>query len=138
MTTVGALAGGAKYELINTGDDYKFFARHDGNRTLSPTLTLGTNYFIGTNQVQLNYDVTNSKFYWEWLHMPIYQSGTAIVSTYSKDPTLNTYYNVGKAGGIAWRGFLAYSKGDTSNPFDFWQDKLGFDLSKLCVKWTKI
>ena len=86
LTSVVALAGGAKYELINTGDDYNFFARHDGNRTLSPTLTLGTNYFIGTNQIQLNYDVTNSKFYWEWLHMPIYQAGTAIVSTYGKDP----------------------------------------------------
>ncbi len=125
-----------KYNIEAYDTDLSHFVRTDGKRTLAPTNTAGIEYFIGTSQVELNYSADNSKFFWEYLHFPIYEAGNAIVSTFGLDPNLNKYFNVGKCGGIAFTSLTAYDRNDTTELYDFWQDKLGFNVGEMCARWT--
>jgi len=102
------------------------------------------NYFIGTNTIELAYSSDLNKFYWNFLHFPIYstQNGNPIVTrvvplTSGATPADQKYIQQGKNGGVVFNDLRAtYTDPITRQelPFDFWSKKLGFQLDKLIPK----
>ena len=99
------------------------------------------NYFIGTNRTELAYSDTDNKFYWNFLHFPIYSTSGAVVTQLTKTggTTIDnsTYIQQSKNGGIIFTHLAATIKNPISgeqDPFDFWEAKLGFNLKELMPK----
>ena len=105
------------------------------------TMRMKPGRWIGTNQVEMLFDKGDNKFYWNYLHFPIY-AGDATSTGYvsGTDPKLGGYIaNARKNGGIFFTKLSASTKvlqpqirgkGEVINEFyDFWSDKLGFKLS---------
>jgi hypothetical protein len=116
--------------------DYRYFIRTDGERYTGYT-TPGTQYWIGCNQIDIEFDTETNLFYWKYLHMPLYDADADIVSRIG----INTaggaskpYFHAGKNGGAMFHSLRASLESDGSI-YDFWTDKLGFDLTKLCVSY---
>ena len=91
-----------------------------------------SNQLCGASQMSLEY---NDGFRWSYAHTPLYQDGN-IVGTLS-----DTYQFTKDADGFAIQSFfytteqagVAFS---SLRPSSFWEDTLGFDLSKMCVNFT--
>jgi len=128
--------GAGTYNVLTSeiAHDYTTFTRVDGQRAFSMNTT---RYFIGSNQMTLAYDTNNSKFYWEYLHFPRYESGGSIISTIGQNGTTGEYFHNGKSGGVAWNNLRAYLRGDSSTSYDFWSAKLGFNVNNVCVNWSQ-
>ena len=98
------------------------------------TGTPNANFFIGTNQVELSYNTTTNKFFWNFLHFPIYtKSGeiaTRIIETNAPNFTMQT------RNGCAAFISLSAKNNLTQEPFSFWDGLLGFDLGQLTVDLT--
>lgn len=105
----------------------------------------GLEYIIGASQVALTFQ-DESIYNWEFLHTPYYvgasgttkQIGIEYVLYEDGGPQNNLYTVVNKYGGIAWTSLTANvinDDGTVGEPFDFWEDVLKFDLSKICVQF---
>ena len=94
--------------------------------------TLHDNFFIGSNQVQLSYNTTNGKFFFNFLHFPVYNNSgnicTRIIGT--QDPI---FAHQTRNGCICFTEMTAVNL-KTQEPFGFWDDKLGFQMDRICVK----
>ena len=111
------------------------------DKSLVSNLTIGLNnmrsisanagFFIGSNQVQLSYNTQTNKFFWNFLHFPIYNTSGVICSRIIE--TVNPNFSMQtKNGSVAFLKLSAVNN-DTREPFDFWTAKLGFQLDKVCV-----
>tara|TARA_R110000782_G_scaffold22784_2_gene60078 strand:+ start:3885 stop:5747 length:1863 start_codon:yes stop_codon:yes gene_type:complete len=99
------------------------------------TGVLNDNFFVGSNQVQLSFNTITNKFFWNFLHFPVYnRSGTIctrIIGTENPNFTHQT-----KNGSIAFLELSARNN-KTQEPFDFWGAKLGFQMNRICVTPAK-
>ena len=145
LNTYGQQSTGT-YQITSTilDHDRTKFIRHDGGSYISPAI--GSSNFIGTNQIELQYSPDSNKFYFKYIHLPIYDSqGNTIIqfieNTGSGTPTppnSGKYLFNGKQGGIAFNSLEAYEQGHGQDPlysYDLWNDKLGFVVSDLCVDY---
>ena len=94
-----------------------------------------TNYFIGTNLIELAYSTNFNKFYWNYTHFPIYSTATGnpiitnLVPTFTGnvEPNKQTFIQQGKNGGVFFQELSAEDiSGGGFVPFDFWNGVLGF------------
>ena len=96
--------------------------------------------FIGASSIELSWDDSASKFYWSYLHQPIFSTGGAIVSQIQQNTVGNKYYFLGKNGGIGFDSLSAVTRSTDENldglPYDFWEHKLGFDINGLRSSFT--
>jgi len=107
------------------------------------TFTYGNDYWVGSNIVSLEFDEETQRMTWSYLHMPIYDTSGNIITQVSiqeqksgstVSPT-GKYFWTSRNSGIAWTSLRA-TKDSDGEFFDFWTDKLGFDLSKILVKYS--
>ena len=96
--------------------------------------------WIGTNQVELLFDKGDNKFYWNYLHFPIYSSdvtSTGFVGNQQvgQAGAPNFVVNARKNGGVFFTNLSASTRDITKREnavveeYDFWSDKLGFKVS---------
>ena len=128
---------GPSVDTTEVQTDYTTFIRSDGNRYCS--FLNATKYWLGASQIDLKYDTEVNKFYLKYLHMPLYDSGNNIVSRIGKDGNTDDvnptpYFHAGKNGGVAFHNLRAQLQSDQS-AYDFWSAKLGFDVTKMCVRY---
>lgn len=99
--------------------------------------------WIGTNLIELKYDNATQRFLWNYLNMPYYDNTGAISIEYvERFPNLTPkeYFIANKNSGLVWNNLDAF----VNNPdgtasdvrFDFWNNKLGFNLNELLVSLT--
>jgi hypothetical protein len=90
----------------------------------------GVNYYIGASQVELLYNESSSQFYWNFLHFPYYDSagGTTISAGYLADGA-GTNFVVSTNCGVFFPHLGAFLRGSTTEVYDFWAAKLGFDIT---------
>lgn len=118
---------------IDTGYCYRFYRQATPSRPFDPDTEFFfdpnndriTNY-MGCSQFQLEYGYNNnSLFQFSYLHTPFYSGGQEAIQLY--------------ACGYRYNNIFAYINTLTGifftklEPASFWQDTLGFDLSKLIV-----
>ncbi len=140
---------GGTYNLVSTvlDHDRTKFVRYDGGTYISPAG--GSSNFIGTNQIELAYSTDSNKFFWKYIHFPIYDAnGNPIIQFVENNgagnptpPNSGKFIFNGKQGGIAFNSLQAFTlgnKNDPENSYDLWNGKLGFDLSKLCVDFGMV
>ena len=144
LDTYIAQQTGGTYNLVSTVLDFDRtkFIRYDGETYISPAP--GSSNFIGTNQIELAYSTDSNKFFWKYIHFPIYDAnGNTIIQFIENNgagtptpPNSGKFIFNGKQGGIAFNSLEAFTlgnKNDPENSYDLWNGKLGFDVSKLCV-----
>ena len=101
-------------------------------------------FWIGTETLELSYDSGNNKFYWNFLHFPIYDNLAGQISTRrieisaNVDPSKTTYSNQTRNGCVAFTGLSAVRTGTETatsqgEPYDFWKGDLGFDINRIIV-----
>lgn len=147
MTTNGGVDQQSthSYELINNpffklsndpdifGASY-YWCSVDGERYFKYT-NATHNWFVGASQMELDWDNDGNKFYWKFLHTPIFDTGGSIISSINQDAENNAFFHAGKMGGIVFSNLSAEVSDTTSKfypqPYDFWEGKLGFDLTKI-------
>ncbi len=103
--------------------------------------TLFKNFLIGTNLVELQYSSETNKYYWNYLHFPIYDetqgNGNPIITKItraggSNDPIGAKYIQQSKNGGVIFHSLEATiinEKTQKPEPYDFWSGVLGFTIS---------
>jgi len=105
---------------------------------------LAFDHWVGSNIVSLEYDNETERMAWTYLHMPLYDTSGNIITqvtqqTYNPGGTgivpTGKYFWSSRNSGIAWTA-LAATKDKDGSVYDFWTAKLGFDLSKLLVRYT--
>tara|TARA_R110002153_G_scaffold185499_1_gene338590 strand:- start:1051 stop:3489 length:2439 start_codon:yes stop_codon:yes gene_type:complete len=110
--------------------DLRKLPREDGERYME--ITSASRYWIGSNQLELDYDANTNLFFWKFLHSPLYHSGSTIVSSIGKNTTTaptaptNPFFHIGKIGGCCFHN-LSATLVETGENFNFWSDKLGFN-----------
>lgn len=96
---------------------------------------LNNNFFVGSNQVQLSFNTITNKFFWNFLHFPVYKNSgticTRIIGTQNPNFTHQT-----KNGSIVFLE-LSAKNNDTGEDYDFWGAKLGFQMDRICVTPSK-
>jgi hypothetical protein len=101
----------------------------------------GKNLYIGASQVELLFNPESSQFYWNFLHFPYYDSstGTNISVGYLADSS-GTNFVAGVNCGVFFSHLGAFKRGSTTETFDFWTAKLGFDITSdgLCPNINKL
>ena len=110
--------------------DY-IFLRSDGTEGYT---FAAQNYWVGASQIELLFDSAGTnKFFWNYIHFPYYDAaGTAIATGYLQNGLGNNFV-VSAHGGAFFTGLTAFSRGSTTDSFDFWEGKMGFDVTDLCV-----
>ena len=114
-----------------------FVVADDTVNQIDSTFTLKEYYWVGTDTIQLAFDSTDNKFYWNQLHQSIYDTDGAIVSRMVPDTNTapQRYLNISKNGGICFTDLT--STVQTTNDrgeiiqtsSDFWgNDVLKFDF----------
>ena len=123
-------------DMANEGKGYHYVATYRGG-------TLGAkNIWMGASQMVLSYDDDSQKFFWEYLHTPLYQSGEESVAIQYNNPATGTPVTtlvgesalVYSSGGIIFQSLTAFEGilGEASyNPVDFWDGTLKFNLAQL-------
>lgn len=115
------------------------------NRPTAPGTAYTTNYFIGSNLIELQFSTDLNKFYWNFLHFPIYSTDsgnpivTKIIPTVSGtnvDPDTQKFIQQGKNGGIFFYDLSANIETETGESVDFWTKVLGFNLGRLIPQST--
>ena len=93
----------------------------------------GQNYFFGTSQMTLEYDINTNRFMWNYLHFPYYtSSGSEAVSMKAINGSTNTFKLVNQVSGLLLNNLGATDQ-VTGQRIDFWTGILGFNLGDLCV-----
>ena len=96
--------------------------------------------WIGTNQVELLFDKGDNRFYWNYLHFPIYlkdvtSTGFVRNQEVGQAGNANFIVNARKNGGVFFTNLSASTKDITKKEnavveeYDFWSDKLGFKVA---------
>jgi hypothetical protein len=96
----------------------------------------GNTYFIGTEQLSLEFNTDTQKFQFTYMHSPVYdsESGKNISVRYVKNPSPdNNIYSVGSNGGIFFND-LSAEYVSNGKPFDFWSGVLGFNVPSMLVQ----
>jgi len=110
------------------------------NRPTDPTKPYKTNFFIGSNLIELQFSSDLNKFYWNFLHFPIYSkdTGNPIITKIlptttgtNVDPDNQKFIQQGKNGGIFFYDLSANKESETGERVDFWSKVLGFNLGSL-------
>ena len=110
------------------------------NRPTAAGTAYTTNFFLGTNLMELQFSTDLNKFYWNFLHFPIYSTDpgnpivTKIVPTTTGtnvDPDNQKFIQQGKNGGIFFQDLSATKNTETGDKVDFWTKVLGFNLGRL-------
>lgn len=100
---------------------------------------VSNNYYVGTSQIQFNYNSDFNKFEIDFLNMPFYDNSEIAVSYRNlvdyQGNTQPEFFVSRKNGGIFFTNLSAVIKGTTQS-YDFWNGKMGFDLNKLLVNIT--
>ncbi len=126
------------------GRDY--LVKNDGTQALYYTNTADAHgniqrFWLGASQLELDWDSDSNYFFWKFLHSPVYLGGN-IISNFVKNERTNQFFHNGKNGGIAWSSLSATCSDNTSKHFgdnyDFWNKKLGFNVSAMCVHYNSI
>ena len=104
---------------------------------LPTTAPLYKNWLMGTNLMELQYSDETNKYYWNYLHMPIYDTSTAAGTIVSRiqqvdgsTPLTGKYIQQGKNGGVIFKDLGATKKDKNGKDisFDFWSGVLGFTV----------
>lgn len=98
------------------------------------TATLNNNFFVGTNQIQLSYNSTSGKFFFNFMHFPVYTT-SGIISTRLIEVSNNIFSQQTRNGTIAFTSMDA-TNNQTGEPFDFWDGLLGFNVAAMKVPFT--
>lgn len=124
-----------------TTQDFRYLTRYDGLMTMNFSKTYtgapSSNYWIGSSQMELAFDSPTSKYKWIYNHGPIYDSGKQEVLKIEKDGTpgrTDPYFYANRNGGVIFHNLRAETV-NGKNTYDFWNKKLGFDVSKLCMSY---
>lgn len=118
------------YRLVSQSE------RADPSGVLTPrSLVPNELIYIGTNQVELAYDETDNRFYWNYMHFPVYDGQSTekeITKIIAQKNSTNLFVQA-KNGGFAFSDLRAtYVSVDSDfTPYDFWTGKLGFIKKKL-------
>ncbi len=123
-------------DMANVGQGFHYVA------TYRPTNSGAKNIWMGASQVELSYDDDSQKFFWEYLHTPLYQSGEESVAIQYNNPpagtdpktTTGSTAFVYSNGGIIFQSLTAFEGilgEDSYNPVDFWDGTLKFNLAQL-------
>jgi len=122
---------------VGTNDSF-WVGTQSGTVGTTTTLTYlenvaGVNWWFGSSLLNLDFNPDSSKFYFKYLHMPMYDIGSsgAIFSSYYEDIGTNKNYYAGKNSGVSINNFSAINNDPLLNnynePFDFWVGKMGFN-----------
>jgi hypothetical protein len=107
---------------------------------LPTTPPLFQNFLVGTNLVELAYSNDTNKYYWNYLHFPIYDqtqgNGNPIISKITKvgsgtTPAGSSFIQQGKNGGVIFHSLSATSINPVTKKvesYDFWSGVLGFNV----------
>ena len=124
------IPGDSKVLLVNGYNDA------NGNVTNGRTMKIKPNNWIGSNIIDLQFDTSDQKFYWNQLHFPFYNSQAPATQIKAR-ALAGDFINVRKNGGIVFTqlGCLEDLVDKDGNPsqqnFDFWQGVLGFNEHTL-------
>ena len=136
----GTLTGKSKNKFIsNLGSQgYSPLAPGDDNILVYDAMP---GFFIGSETVELSYNLATSKFYWNYLHFPIYSSdgfistqriiidnGANPASAISSIMTRNGCIGFAELSAVKTGTETATSPGEF---YDFWQGDLGFDPARI-------
>jgi hypothetical protein len=113
----------------------------NSSRIMTPNDTVSVNFWVGSNQINLDYDIPSNKFFFKYLHMPFYTTSSgAISSNYQIDSDSDLGFFVGKNSGIALASMTATVNDPKSmnygQYYDFWYSKLGFVENLCCSKFS--
>lgn len=98
---------------------------------------LKSGYIMGSDSIEIEYDDESNKFYWKQLHQSIYDTQSGNVSTQisrrqNEDGSLTNFIRT-KSGGVCFTSMYACLQSDENTHYDFWDAKLGFDVSKMQI-----
>jgi len=98
---------------------------------------LNDGYIMGSDSIEIEYDDESNKFYWKQLHQSIYDTqggnpSTQISRRQNPDGSLTNFIRT-KAGGVCFTSMYACLQSDENTHYDFWDAKLGFDVSKMQI-----
>lgn len=88
------------------------------------------NYWCGTSQFDLEYDTTEQKFYFNYIHTPVYNASGAIYTGFTTDSRDST--QIQHAGFGAYSGIFFTSITDNQTN-KFFNEELGFDFTKELI-----
>tara|TARA_R110001606_G_scaffold86994_3_gene196560 strand:+ start:7483 stop:9261 length:1779 start_codon:yes stop_codon:yes gene_type:complete len=97
-------------------------------------------FFVGCNDVSINYDDASKKFFFENLHFPLYDTAAsgAITTSYQSDTISGKAFFIGKNSGVNIHSFSAVNNDSTldnyNKYFDFWTGQLGFNEEDISCK----
>ena len=98
--------------------------------------TAGFTQFVGANEVVLSYDDATQKFFWEFIHFPIYDStngpSVALLSVrtdFTVDASPQRSFIANKNSGVIFTNFESNPKGQPKVDSSFFQDILGLDTA---------
>lgn len=99
--------------------------------------SLNDGYILGSDSIEIEYDDESNKFYWKQLHQSIYDTQSGNVSTQisrrqNNDLSLTNFVRT-KSGGVCFTSMYACLQSDENTHYDFWDAKLGFDVSKMQI-----
>lgn len=114
-----------------------YFMKNTGNKIFYYDDTSVTDrYYVGTSQIQFNYNSNFNKFEIDFLNMPFYKD--ANISVDYKDILDNTSTSTGNLFKVSKNSGIFFTALDALDPsgnhVDFWEGKMGFDLNSLCVQ----
>ena len=94
--------------------------------TLTPIAghTAGKPLLVGADQIELSFSDSTQKFQWNQIHMSVFDTNGAPCVSYNPTGQVIT-----KAGGVFWTHLGATDA--NGQYFDFWNNLLGFDLTKI-------
>ena len=98
-----------------------------------------TNIWVGASQMELSYNDQSNTFYWNYIHMPIYDSKGAEIIMYNGDNSNPDDYKMwinNKLGGSLFHGLTATD--EDGNYYNFWENDLGFNLNTLLTLYKTI
>ena len=90
------------------------------------------NYYVGASQIELLYNESDTRFYWNYIHFPYYDAAGTTISTGYKADGSGTNFVVSAHGGAFFSDLSAFERGSTTVGYNFWDEKLGFDIPTLC------
>lgn len=118
------LKASKQFPDASTAGETEPFFKDDGTAYMKFDTT-GDDYYIGSNQIALEFDQNVGKFYWKYIHMPKYDSSSNIEVQYINRGTTSDWFIANKGGGIAFTSL---------EPKSFWVDQLGFDENQLLAQ----
>lgn len=111
------------YYFVNLESDTGF-AQKQGN-----AFYCDDNIYYGTNQLDIEYDQVQQKFYYNYLHFPVYDNNGNIITLFQSNNIRNghtRYMAIGSYSGIFFSSI--HTTDENGNHIDFYENELGFKL----------